>query len=126
MGVDLKWLVLDGYHRDVRPSWAYSHTMMEVGRDYEYHGLLRDLPSEPAPSDFYSYLGRDPSTDPKTRWQDHCYGKTDKTPYGEAIRMVKASDIVGINYADPTPQTRAAIAYLRECPPDTWVALYWH
>lgn len=121
MGVDLKWLVLDGYSPENR-HWAYSHTMLEVGRDYQYFGKLDALPSAEAPIDLYSCVGK------AEGWADRCYGKTQETPYGERLRMVQAKDIAGIEHElDPRQHwLRAAIAYVCALPPDTWIALYWH
>ena len=119
MGVDLKWLILDSYFP--ARGWGYSHSMMELGRDYAYHQKLRELPDEAIPNDFSSYVAVHPSDG------DSCYGQTTQTPYGEDLRMVKVSDILSVEHDfDGQYWAEAALAYIRCLPPDTRVALYWH
>jgi hypothetical protein len=116
MGVDLKMLVVDGHYPGVI---SFAHTMMETGQNYDFHNKVKKLPSEPVPDDFTSYVARDAEG-------ESCYGQVRDDCYGERVRMVRAGDVVKLRYKQGYTRLKAAIAYLRELPPDTWVALYWH
>lgn len=116
MGVDLRLLPFDADQGD----FAYSHTMMEVGRDYDLHGKIRALKSMPVPSDFTSFCARGVDGEPT-------YGKTSETPYGEQLEYVLAGHLAAIKLPrDAWYGVRAVWAYLKELPPQTKVALYWH
>lgn len=116
MGVDLALLPFDSDHGD----FAYSHTMFEVGRDYELHGKIRKLKSMPVPKGFSSF--RASGADGETT-----YGVTAETPYGEPLEYVLAGHLCAIKLSPDAPYIPRAIwAYLKELPAATKVALYWH
>lgn len=117
MGVDLRLLPFDSDQGD----WAYSHTMFEVGRDYDLHDKIRGLPQMPVPGDFTTFSGRRPDYD------EVCYGQTQTTPYGEPVLYALASHLTAIKLPpDASARLKAAWAYLKCLPPQTKVALYWH
>jgi hypothetical protein len=118
MGVDLRLLPFDA---DNGSDFAYSHTILEVGRDYDLHDKIKKLPSLPVPSGFTSFSGKQEGFD------DTCYGLTIKTPYGEELKYVVARDLCAIELRkDAHNKLRGVWAYLSHLPPLTKVALYWH
>lgn len=115
MGVDLRLLPFDA-----DGGVNFSHTMMEIGRDYDLHDKIRKLRSMPVPEDFTSFCAR--GADGETT-----YGKTLETPYGEPLEFVLAGELSAINLPpDAGHVPRAIWAYLKELPSRTKVALYWH
>lgn len=116
MGVDLRLLPFDAD----RGEFAYSHTILELGRDYALHEKIRKLRSMPVPSGFTSFSGRGDDG-------DTCYGATIETPYGEPVEWVLAGELCAIELEEGgTYIERAIWAYLSHLPPQTKVALYWH
>ena len=115
MGIDLKWLVCGSASRDHN----YSPTMIDVGRDYDYHKKLRDVTDYDPPTYVGCYLAQSDDGEPT-------YGDLPKTdPYGDKYRMMKAGDIAAIDHHGKW-DTKAAIAYVRALHPDTWIILHWH
>lgn len=116
MGVDLRLLPFDCDQGD----FAFSHTILEVGRDYDLHDKIRKLKSMPVPPKFTSFCG-------DLENGETGYGVTNETPYGEALEFVLAGHLCAIPLPpDAFYRARAVWAYLKELPPHTKVALYWH
>lgn len=116
MGVDLRLLPFDCDQGE----FAYSHTLMEVGRNYDLHDKIRRLRSMPVPKGFTSFCARGKDGEPT-------YGVTLKTPYGEPLEYVLAGELSTIKLpVDTRHGPRAVWAYLNELPPQTKIALYWH
>jgi hypothetical protein len=99
----------------------YAHTLIDVGSNYEYHDELRTLRGYDPPVNWSSYVSKLDNDEPG---YGHMEGTTD--PYGDEFRIYKAGDIAAMTYVAEYPKLRAAIAYVRELAPDTWIALYWH
>jgi hypothetical protein len=117
MGVDLRLLPFDADQGD----FAYSHTILELGQNYDLHKQIKELNSMPVPLGFTSFSGR------VNGFSGTAYGKTTVTPYGEPMKFVLADDLCGIKLSEDAPYIEQAIwAYLKCLPPHTKVALYWH
>lgn len=117
MGVDLRLLPFDCDQGD----FAFSHTILELGRDYDLHNEIRKLRKMPVPQTFTSFSGR------AEGYEDTCYGVTNETPYGEPLEWVLAGELCAIKLSKDAPYKERAIwAYLQHLPPQTKVALYWH
>jgi hypothetical protein len=115
MGVDLRLLPFDSDQGD----WAYSHTIINCGQDYDLFDKIKVLASMPVPPKFSSFCGRLANGDTG-------YGNTQTTPYGEPLTFVLAEHLVNVEHDEKDVLTRAAWAYLKCLPPHTKVALYWH
>lgn len=116
MGVDLRLLPFDCDHDD----FAFSHTLLELGRNYELHAQIRQLNQFPVPSGFTSFSGRSANFD------DICYGTTVSTPYGEDLTYTTAGELCQIPKNYRAEWERPVWAYLDALSPETKVALYWH
>ncbi len=120
MGVDLKLLVTHG-NRQANAGIAFAHTMIELERRSDLWEPIGDVESEKA-YPLSSYVARDADG-------ESCYGRIEKDCYGADIRWVEAGALAKLHdNANVTnnPTNRAAWAFLRELPPDTMIALYWH
>ena len=109
MGVDLKLLPFDC---DLE-MLSFSHTVLNVRRNYELFERIRALPSIRAPKQFTSYLSRDAD------YEEPHYGVTTEDPYGDPVRCVLAGDLKTIGIPGPTG------AYIDALDDDNKVALFW-
>jgi hypothetical protein len=115
MGVDLRLLPFD-YDGG---SSAYSHQILTYDGTYDFYDEINKLPQMPVPKSFHTFCSRDEA------YEESRYGNTQETPYGERVKFVLAGDLVKIESGN-WPQARATRAFLRELPPETKVALFWH
>lgn len=117
MGLDLRLLPFD--------SETYSHTILSCERRADLFDKLlavekrigRDVPDR-----FNTFTARKENGDTG-------YGKTIRTPYGENLKYVHASDLAAFGKhrdVKDNATNRAIWAYLDELDHDTKVALYWH
>jgi hypothetical protein len=121
MGVDLKLLIVDGgpFPPD-KPTFAFAHTMIEFGRWYDVFARL-DKKAFPMPDglDFTSYVSqRDDG--------EQGYGRVTGTPYGNPLTFITAADFLDCCSGANSGRGKAAMAYVRELPPETWIGLYYH
>lgn len=116
MGVDLRLLPFDCDKGD----FAFSHTILELGRNYKVHHEINKLPSLPVPKSFTSFSGKSDNYD------DTCYGETNTTPYGETLEYTTAGELCKVPKRIRHDWERPVWAYLEALPPETKVALYWH
>lgn len=119
MGLDLALLPFDCDYE----YFAFSHTVLDCGRDGELFEAIQMLPTHPVMANFTSYLCRD--GDGETH-----YGLTVVTPYGEPLMYVEAHALLlhtprGSRGGIPTKNV-AIWAYLACLDPQTKVALFWH
>lgn len=97
---------------------AFSHNVLDCGRDYEFFDALQHLPQTPVPRDFTSYLSRD------DKYEESHYGSTLDTPYGEVLTYTLAGEIKPLT--SDNPRNGPVLAFIRALPDSTRVALYWH
>ena len=109
MGVDLKLLPFDC---DLE-MLSFSHTVLNVDRDYMLFDKIKELPSAPVREDFTSYLSRDDA------YEEPHYGDTTEDPYGDPVRYVLAGDLKTVGIQGPTG------AYIDVLDDDNKVALFW-
>lgn len=117
MGLDLTLLP---FTHDFESDWAFSHVLLPCDRSAVIHEI-RDLPSQPVPKRFDSYLGLGDDG-------EHRYGNTQKTPYGSQLTYVLVDDLLKFSTHEDVVsmrENRAAWAYLKELRSGTKVALYW-
>jgi hypothetical protein len=88
MGVDLRLLPFDADHGD---GLSFSHTILEVGRNYDLHDKIRKLRSMPVPANFTSFCGLGDDG-------ELTYGVTIETPYGEPLEYVLAGEFIGTEF----------------------------
>lgn len=120
MGLDLALLPFDFEHEIL----SYSHSVLSCERR---SALFRAIAThclsdqKQVPSNFASYLGRGEN-------EEHAYGKTLETPYGDPLFHVSVENLLRVSsHKDvlDNSKNRAIWAYLKELPPETRVALYW-
>ncbi len=119
MGLDLTLLPFDADSERMN----FSHTVLSCERRGQLFEEIQELRATPVPEDFTSYLSLD------GEYEEHHYGQTHETPYGEPLTYVLAGQLWPFaSHEDVMSQSknRAIWAYLAELPPDTKVALYWH
>lgn len=124
MGVDLKLLVCDCGDK-------VSFTQLECNRDYQLHEeILREKPFERPEVIFYSYNSTIPDGSMKG---ERCFGETIKTPYGERITYLRATQLTEAfqrwfnNKDNYHSQFNSAIhLFLKNIDPNMFVALFWH
>ena len=119
MGLDLNLLPFDG---DMG-SMNFSHTVLDCERRSQLFEELEGLPAVRVPEDFNTYLCKD------DEYEESHYGNTQDTPYGEPLTYVLAEQLVPFASHEGVEnhfKNRAIWAYLKELPPRTKVALYWH
>ena len=109
MGVDLKLLPFDC---DLEVL-CFSHTVLNVDRDYALFDRIKEVPSIRVREGFTSYLSRDDA------YEETHYGDTTEDPYGDPVRYVLASDLKTIGLPGPTG------AYIEALDDDNKVALFW-
>ena len=109
MGVDLKLLPFDC---DLE-MLSFSHTVLNVVRDYALFDRIKEIPAIRVPRDFTSYLSRDDA------YEEPHYGDTTEDPYGDQVRCVLAGDLKTVGIPGPTG------AYINALDDDNKVALFW-
>lgn len=115
MGVDLSLLPFRQ-----SASMAFSHSIIEVSRDYDLYKLIESVGRVPAPDDFRAYVAPLPNG-------ERGYGVVKEDCYGQSLRMVSAKELAAITLPKDTGcRARAAWAYLKELPDDFYVVLFWH
>lgn len=124
MGVDLKLLIVEA---DCG-SWGYAHTMLEIGRDYEFHDALRQ--KHPKPHEEFS-LSSFVSVVPDGKMKgEYCYGKVEETPYGEPLTFLSIKEVLeawnSFDNSASNLQQQAAMAYLGKLEATKQIALFWH
>lgn len=106
MGVDLMLLPYD--------SSFFSHTILQVERDYALHDKIKRLPAMEVDDDFTSYASRD------DEYEDTHYGNTTKDAYGDRVLFVLAKDLKTVGIPDPTG------AYIKALDDKCKIALFWN
>ena len=109
MGVDLKLLPFDC---DLE-MLSFSHTVLNVVRDYALFDRIKEIPAIRVPRDFTSYLSRD------NAYEEPHYGDTTEDPYGDPVRYVLAGDLKAVCIPGPTG------SYINALSDDNKVALFW-
>lgn len=109
MGVDLKLLPFDCDLEIL----SFSHTILNVSRNYKLFENIRTLPSLKVPKNFTSYLSRDDA------YGESHYGDTTEDPYGNQVCYVLAGDLKTVGIPGPTG------AYINALDDDNKVALFW-
>lgn len=104
-GIDLNLLPYDASF--------FSHTVLQVDRDYELYDKIKALPNMEVNDGFTSYLSRD------DKYEEPHYGETVINPYGERVVFVLARDLKTVGIPGPTG------AYVKELDDRCKVALYW-
>ena len=119
MGVDLKLLIVEGSGDN-----TYAHTMMEFGQYYN----LFDRLNEHAVAGIYGSLSTYLAEIPDGEWEGESgYGDVTVTPYGQPLTYLSAAEFVWLASGfELQTRGRAAVAYLKELPADTWICLYYH
>ena len=117
MGLDLKLLPYTGgfFSLSVLHLERRHKVFFEIVKIDDLHGM-------PVDDDFHSYLGRQEGRD------DAGYGITTTTPYGDRLTYVFAKHLKPlVNHKGVTDNdtNRAVWAYLKECPDELKIALYW-
>lgn len=124
MGVDCTLLPVE-FEND---QWGYSHTVLKLDRNYTVWEMLRKLPDAGAvPSSFASHIGGRVREGEQAG--EPCYGETQKDPYGDPVRCVRAGDLAKLSKrlrSYGLPRTKASIAYCAQLPPETRIAIWWH
>jgi hypothetical protein len=125
MGLDLTLLIVTGDPQR-GDTTVYAHTQLDFRPTEATATVLFAVESDAArdvPKPFFSFLSRREDG-------ERGYGDTQKTPYGEGIRMARARDFLRAlsahNLTRDGWELLAAIAYVEKIPGNTWVALYWH
>ena len=120
MGLDLR--VLPQYGKDA----DFSLDLIELARCEKLFDLISTLETEKGievpQKGIYSFSGKDAS------FEETCYGRTIKTPYGDVMKGVLAHDLkmALIDFNTPYWKNRAFISFLREMPNDLIIWLFWH
>jgi hypothetical protein len=117
MGLDLDLLPFDAFD-----NISFSHTVLCCDRKRDLFEKILKLVTKRVPNDFTSYLSMEDG-------MDHHYGRTVRTPYGDALcyttvgALLKFKDHVCVK---DNVKNKAIWAYLNALPKKTKVALYWH
>jgi hypothetical protein len=119
MGLDLRLLPFEG-SKEV----PYSHSILSCGRDERVFEQIQNIQKNSGllvPDDFKTFVSTSDDTEAH-------YGETLGTPYGEDLFYVTVHELVTeVKLPEDTHfRTKAVWAYLKELPPDTKVALFWH
>lgn len=117
MGVDLCLIPVDSDLGD----WSMGHSLLEVERRSELWNVVEALAKHDLPTKFQCFKARNADGDP-------CYGTLTDDCYGNLVKCATAGDLAAIQHQSTTdhPRNRAIWAFLRELPPETKIALYWH
>lgn len=110
MGIDLTLLPFDCDYEYL----VFSHTVLQLPRDYALFDKIRDTPQKEVPAGFTSYVSQDDA------YEESHYGETIEDPYGDKLRYTTAGELKRCGIAGPTG------AYVNELPDDNKVALFWH
>lgn len=119
MGVDIAFLPVDSIEV------GFSHQILQTCRRSELNDIIEEIEKQhgrDVPVNFTSYLG-------KREDDGSGYGMTDKSPYGDPLKMVQAEHLKTIANIQPIQdnwQNRAVWAYIDQMPDDQWVVVYWH
>lgn len=115
MGLHLK---LIPFERE-RGDYADSYTVLNCDKDYDLFNQIQQLPEFPVPPNFNSYYSVE---------EDDiiCYGVVKETPYGEELTYSFVKDLLRCKPSSDRQTNKAIWAYLKQLPPNTKVALYWH
>jgi hypothetical protein len=116
MGVDLTLLP----YRDRGDGWVCARTVLPLERNSDLWEVIRELPSEPVPSEFWAYQA-------PRRPAGERMGKLRKDPYGDPLRSVSAADLGRLRNHPEVRRAgnQAAFRYIAALPADWRVALYW-
>lgn len=120
MGMDLR--ILPQYSQNAN----FSHDIIDLHRDYELFVRIDKLESEKGKEvltkGIQSFTGR------CKEFEEYCYGKTIKTPYGNIMKGVLAGELKEVlaDYKTESWKNKAFIAFLNELPDDLEIWLYWH
>ncbi len=117
MGIDLKLLIVDGHMSD----HGYSHSLLEWGRNYPTHELIKSIAFDLPIYSLNSYFHYEPLIASRT------YGKVNEDCYGDKIKYCKAGDFIKtLKDIQLDNWQRACIAFISIIPEDTLIGLYWH
>ena len=124
MGVDLTLLPFE-VNEEVEKTVCFSHSVLGVDRDRELFKKITELEEKKGiavPFNFYSYLSSD------GKYEEPHYGITTETPYGTPLNYLRVKDLLEFKAAIYSfdKRTKAVWAYLKQLPPKTKIALYWH
>lgn len=136
MGMDLQLLPVEHeeyltHNGVVTSDWGYSHSILRVDAGGWWWDALQHVQQTRVPGKFHTYVGRGEDHEP-------AYRDTQDTPYGDPLKCTTTGELLSAvnaylakNDDDVTPdnignRNRAVLAYLKELPATTRIALYWH
>ncbi len=96
---------------------TFSGNFFNCDKDYFLFEQLEQIPKSPVPPDFESFFDNENGYD---------YGVINKTPYGEELTYALIKDLLKCNPHAEAKTNQAIWAYLKQLPPQTKIALYWH
>lgn len=98
-------------------SLTFSHNFFNCDKDYYLFEQLKQISTFPVPPNFESFFDNENGYD---------YGVITKTPYDEALTYALVKDLLECKPHSEAQTNKAIWAYLKQLPPQTKVALYWH
>ena len=110
MGIDLTLLPFDCDHDNL----SFSHTVLQLPRDYGLYDRIRGIPKTKIPDGFHSYVSRD------GEYEEPHYGTTTTDSYGDEIECATAGGLKTVGIEGPTG------AYINALPDDCRVAIFYH
>lgn len=127
MGVDLRLLPMDCWI--AKDGWGYSHSIIDLPRDYICWDDIRELNQHPIGSaKIASFIGRR-IPDGKMAGE-HCYGDLTEDAYGDPYKFVLAAQLGPVLEAaakrHDSPRMRAAAAFVLASEPGRMFILDWH
>lgn len=122
MGLDLKLLPA------LNEMCDFSHDILQMERDDSIFDEILKLEKSKGidcpKGGFYSYIGKDETG----KWEEPCYSKTEYTGYRERIKSVLAKELSSLLSECEIIHWRnkAVLNYVKNCPPNLPIYLYWH
>jgi len=108
------------------PNICYSHSILRCSREgplFDEIMAIEKQHGKVVPEGFTSYLCRDKTPE---GFEEPHYGRTRKTPYGDELKYITVAQFLTLEELDDLqPPTSGVVAYLRELPLETKIALYW-
>jgi len=95
------------------PEWGFGHELIDLERNRDLFYKIMELPTSAVPKNFSTFRG-------KGEDGEHCYGDTQKTPYGEPLTAVTMGELKMLGIPGPPG------AYVEASRDEQRVALYWH
>lgn len=122
MGLDLKLLPALDERCD------FSHDILQMERDGAIFVKVLELEKSKGidcpRGGFNSYTGEDETG----KWEEPCYSKTETTKYGDRIKSVLAKELSEClsNCEMIDWRNKAVLNYVKNCPQNLPIYLYWH